>query len=851
MKRPLLPVALAYVSGILVAGMVTAPLPAIFCAAFLLLVAALTCRSLRPALLYPLLLLAGWANALLHSSVLSPVDLRRVVATTTVLATVRGHLLETPGLRVYRRTDQPAWRTQARLDVSAICPARGTWQAATGCIAVTTPVSLTNFFSGQSVEITGVLAPPKTAMAEGMFDYREYLRRQGIYYQLQAESERDWRVLASPALPLADRFSAWARRALALGLPAEDESLRLEWALALGWKTALTEEASEPFVRAATYHIFAVDGLRMAIVFGIFFYALRAIGLPRAFCGAVLIPLIWFYVALTGWPASAIRATVMLTVIIVGWILKRPSDPMNSLFAAALIILVWEPQQLFQAGFQLSFFVVLALILTIPPLFDVIRKLTAPDPLLPAQLHRRWHPAVGIPARYIGDITVTSFAAWIGSIPVVAYYFNILTPVSTPANIIAVPVCVLVLISNLISLVLAAWIPAAAELFNQAGWFCMECIRVTSIWFAKWPAAYCYTPAPGLHTICVYYAVLLALVSGWALRPKHRTARLVALSALVLLWAGDACLRWPVTTLSILPVHGGTAIYCDGLGHKHDLLIDVGSSNSVQFITKPFLRARGVNGSPPLLLTHGDLHHLGGVEPFRDIFAMPHIYTSPVRFRSAPCRRILGRLNQVPGLIQQISQKDVIADWTVLHPSADDRFTRADDGAVVLKGTLDTTRVLLLSDLGRTGQKALLERTADLRAEIVVAGLPAADEPLGPELIQAIQPKLIIISDSELPIAERASPKLRARLERTGLPVLYTRTAGAVTLEFHKGSWRLRSLNGLRLSSRESDLKSMIEHLSARPLAPPSPEAKQPDPGMGKEPTDEDSSLGPADSDEH
>ena len=62
----------------------------------------------------------------------------------------------------------------------------------------------------------------------------------------------------------------------------DHESLRLEWALALGWKTALTEEVSEPFVRAATYHIFAVDGLRMAIIFGIFFGLLRALGLSRA-----------------------------------------------------------------------------------------------------------------------------------------------------------------------------------------------------------------------------------------------------------------------------------------------------------------------------------------------------------------------------------------------------------------------------------------------------------------------------------------------------------------------------------------------------------------------------------------
>ena len=81
-----------------------------------------------------------------------------------------------------------------------------------------------------------------------------------------------------------------------------------------------------------------------------------------------------------------------------------------------------------------------------------------------------------------------------------------MTPVSTPANVLAVPLCALVLISNLASLLLAGWFPAAAELFNHAGWFLMEIIRVSSHWFANWPGAYFYVPEPSLFTIGLYYA---------------------------------------------------------------------------------------------------------------------------------------------------------------------------------------------------------------------------------------------------------------------------------------------------------------------------------------------------------
>ena len=121
--------------------------------------------------------------------------------------------------------------------------------------------------------------------------------------------------------------------------------------------------------------------------------------------------------------------------------------------------------------------------------------------------------------------------------PLVAYYFHIVTPVSTPANVLAVPLCALVLISNLTSLLLAGWFPAAAALFNHAGWFLMECIRVSSHWFAKWPGAYFYVPEPSLFTSGLYYLVLLSVGTGWLFQPKLRAWKLAALALGVSLWS--------------------------------------------------------------------------------------------------------------------------------------------------------------------------------------------------------------------------------------------------------------------------------------------------------------------------
>ena len=203
--------------------------------------------------------------------------------------------------------------------------------------------------------------PAAAAAGRGLFDYRDYLQTRGIYYQLKTESTNDWQ-LREPVLtttPLTDRFLNWSKRTLALGLPVEDEPLRLLWAMTLGWRTAFTGDISEPFLRAGTMHMFAIDGLRIALLAGMIVTLLRVLRLSRAWCGMIAIPTIWFYTAATGWEPSAIRASVMMTIVLGGWALKRPGDLFNSLAAAAFIILLAEPRQLFEASFQLSFFVML------------------------------------------------------------------------------------------------------------------------------------------------------------------------------------------------------------------------------------------------------------------------------------------------------------------------------------------------------------------------------------------------------------------------------------------------------------------------------------------------------------
>src|SRR5262249_38217502 len=120
---------------------------------------------------------------------------------------------------------------------------------------------------------------------------------------------------------------------------------------------------------------------------------------------------------------------------------NRPLNHINSLSLAALLILVYEPRQLFQAGFQLSFFVVLCIILIMPFFDNLGKRLLQVDPLLPDELRPAWQLHLRTIARWTISLLLASVAAWLGSIPLVAYYFHLITPLSGPANVLAVPLC--------------------------------------------------------------------------------------------------------------------------------------------------------------------------------------------------------------------------------------------------------------------------------------------------------------------------------------------------------------------------------------------------------------------------
>lgn len=782
------PLALGYGAGILCGWQWSPPLGGLFLAVGILVLALLFSSRIRVPGMILLLFLAGWINLERHTGILSPRDVRLIFNGQPEIVAVRGRLVETPSQRVYEQSGRESWRSLAVVEVEEA--RRGdVWQPVHGTLAVsTTGILPREYFGGQAVEIQGVIQAPRGPLAEGLFDYRQYLCWQGIYFQVRCESTNDWQLSFThpprTTPPLSDHFLAWAQRTLALGLPGEDESLRLIWAMTLGWKTALTGEVSEPFMRTGTMHVFAISGLHIALISGMLIAVLRVLQAPRSACGWVVVPLIWFYTAATGWQSPAIRSTVMMTVIIVGWAVHRPGNLFNSLAGAALILLLWEPRQLFQASFQLSFFVVLSLALLEPAFKSYRERLHRKNPLIPQTEPRWWERWRDGAFRWLTASFVTSLAAWLGSMPLIVYYFHLVTPVGLVANLIVVPLSSLALMCNLGSLATGAWLPSVAVLFNHSGWFFMLAMDVVSQWLSRVPWGNFHFPAIGFTDFLWYYLGLCGLL-WWMEKPSRQRMIPVAVAGVLLAGRLTAWALSPTTpSLTVLPVAGGDALFYRAASSSGSMLVDMGDENVARFLVKPHLQSQGINRLAHVVITHGDVDHAGGYATMAGFFGIDTLYASGLKFRSPVYRAQLDARRAAHKPIRQVHAGDRIGGWTVLHPRADDAFTLADDKALVLRGEIHGTRVLLLSDLGRLGQRALVERGEDVKADIVVAGFPSNGEPLGETLLERIQPRVVILSDTGHRMSRTAREDLRARLEKNGAQIWTTSEQGAVKIEF-------------------------------------------------------------------
>ena len=279
------------------------------------------------------------------------------------------------------------------------------------------------------------------------FNYTQYLNNQNIYYDIHYKKEdkiaitncKNWKFYINQLKEkLISSFTY---------LHLKEDNYNLLMALLFGERTTLSKELTDNYTNTGVVHILAISGLHIALFYGLILWCsnpLKKYRNGKLYLFLLSISTLWIYALLTGMSASVVRAVVMFTIIAYGTLVNKQVNIYNSLATSALLLLLWNPNYLFDIGFQLRYCAVIAIIAFQP----VVNKYS---------YSKKWL------VLKTKETLLITLVAQLGVLPLTLYYFGQFPILFLISNVIVIPLSSLILILGLAIIPLNLILPSIGQ----------------------------------------------------------------------------------------------------------------------------------------------------------------------------------------------------------------------------------------------------------------------------------------------------------------------------------------------------------------------------------------------------
>ena len=671
---------------------------------------------------------------------------------------------------------------------------------------------------GDALRVTGLLARPDQPGNPGGFNYRTYLERQGIWVTLSTINKDSVRKIKEDGSNSVGRFALRAKQKLSAGAtyslpPSEAAVLN---GVVFGAQGMIDKATRQAFTETGVVHILSVSGLHVGLVLAGLIGLFGILRLAPGWTAPLATPVLIFYAIMTGINPAVLRATLMALLFLWAHHLGRDRDWPTTLALAALVILFLNPLQIFHPGFQLSFAATWGLLYIGPILTKAFLELFKG---LPQSIARTAAQGLAIP-----------LAAQLATIPLVAWYYNLISPISIPANLLVVPLVGLILALGLLSAGLGLiWLPMAG-LVNAGTTIVMSVFMGVVGFLQQLPGAVIYLSTPPVLLAVVWYGGLLYAAGifytelGSTERQRWKSwapAGAALVLILLMIW-----LPWPSNhrlVVHFIDVGQGDSILVQTPGGKN-MLIDTGGrrgeyqngTGTGDQVVAPYLRKIGVNQLDALVLTHPHEDHCGGAAYIIKNFPVDMVLVSPVGSEAldgkpAPTEQSAsGAVNgkkktdeEVPTayttLLKKLSTSGIQVQTAeagdslrldpdiymeVLWPEDSGSVEGAvpNNGSLVLRLTYGHQSFIFTGDIEVEAQQKILHSGEELETDVFK--LPHhGSRSLLPELVDRVNPSIGVISVGAHNTFGHPAPTTVDLLYQDGITIYRTDQDGAVIVE--------------------------------------------------------------------
>ena len=541
----------------------------------------------------------------------------------------------------------------------------------------------------------------------------------------------------------------------------------------------LSDELQDNYRTAGVIHLLVVSGTQVSIIMSLSLALCGFLGLSNKLKLVVMTAANIVFTIMVGAGPSIIRAAVMSETAIFAKTFERDNDFYNSLAISVLVLLILNPLNLFDIGFQLSFLATWALFYVAP-------------------VFKAWLSGY-FPELLSGLISI-SIAPTIITSPVILYNFGQVSFVSVLSNFLIIPWIEITVVLGFVSTLAGLISLPAAYVINNTLTLILGFLNLIVQLFAGLPFACRYFPPPSPIYILIYYVLLIKWVEMLKSKVIIRLDRLAipcaAIALLLLCSLGSSFAQSKLLTVTFLDVGQGDSILIESPSGR-TALIDGGGraytgkeDPAGRSIVVPFLRKHGINNLDLVVLTHPHDDHVGGLSYVLEKIKVNQVIDSGQPHTSPGFKRFL-KVIEAKHIPYKIGRAGQILDLGggvigyILHPSEpliEGTVSDLNNNSIVIKLVYGKTSFLLVGDIAFEGEERLISKF-NLKSDVLKVGHHGSKTSTSDGFLGAAKPRYGVISVGARNKFGHPNPKTLGRLDGAGVNVFRTDLKGAVIIK--------------------------------------------------------------------
>ena len=672
---------------------------------------------------------------------------------------------------------------------------------------------------GDVVEITGVYEEPNIARNYKGFDYKQYLKSKNIYGTIDCVQ---YEIIANNKINIISNIINYVQNNIKENMSniLDEEQGALCIGILIGDRENISDITEDNFKKSNLTHMLAVSGSHITYIIVALTTLLSKTN--RKFSLIITIIFLLFFTVLTGFTASVLRASIMGILTLLASILHRKSDTINNLGISYIIILLYNPYLLVDAGFLLSYAGTIGIIFFSKKISNgisiIVNKIN-PNLLNIEQNNNSKILFVKsiiekIILYVISSLSVT-ISANIVIIPIMAYMFSTISFTFWISNILAGSIMEVVTIFGFITYLISIVFPMLAEFLAIAlNLFLTILLKIAEI-SSIIPGASIYIKTPSIIICVMYYLVIFILFN---LKPIRQIIKKKAIFRFLIIKAKKHKLKILVTIITVIILLNSIIYVTDknlkiyfvdvGQGdctliqthEKKNILIDGGGSEFGSFdvgesILLPYLLNRGINKIDYMMISHFDSDHIGGLFYIMENLKVDNIIISRQGKNSENFKKFIQIMSKKQINLIIVKRGDYVkiddtSYFEILFPEEKQISDNVlNNNSIVAKFVSSNVTMLFTGDIEEIAEKRLCElyrNTNKLQADIIKVAHHGSKTSSTLSFLELVNPQIALIGVGADNNFGHPNEGVLERIKKLGTQIYRTDQTGEVSIVIDK-----------------------------------------------------------------